>query len=190
MIVCDSKSFHVTIQNTLDKTLFIHSTIWISLATTNFKPGRGRSEEIFIPVGIFSSSVRPRRTVGHTLGRDPPSWTPRWSAHWWVFPQIPPACVEEEPTGNKSPFPLRPQDCSNHIRLAESCKPSANDPSSRNFSCTKTVLTDLFLRVCSHTLTTPTISLVVRRNSCIRAATRRAEDGKEAQWGHIRGYLY
>lgn len=54
----------------------------------------------------------------------------------------------------------------------------------------KTLFTDLFLRVCSHTLTTLTISLVVRRNSCIRAATRRAEDGEEAQWGHIMGYLY
>lgn len=41
--------------------------------------------------------------------------------------------------------------------------------------------THLFLSVFSHTFTTLTISLTVRRKSCIRAATRRAEKKKKKQ---------
>lgn len=47
-------------------------------------------------------------------------------------------------------------------------------------------ITHLFLRVCSHTFTTPTISLMVRRKSCTRAATRSAENkNKKKQRGEI-----
>lgn len=51
----------------------------------------------------------------------------------------------------------------------------------RERSAAVTASTHLFLSVFSHTFTTLTISLTVRRKSCIRAATRRAEKKQTRQ---------
>lgn len=44
------------------------------------------------PSGVGASSVRLWKRAGHIPDPDPPSWTHRWSAHWWVCLQTRSAC--------------------------------------------------------------------------------------------------
>lgn len=186
MIGSDSKSFNLTIQNTLGKTLFMHSTIWISLATTINKTREGKRWRN-IHTCWYLSFLSPSTKDGgsHSRSRSTFMNSSMVSPLVGVSPNS--TSLRGRRTNGKQ---VTLSASSLGLLESDPLQTFSQQPKFKNFSCKKTVLTDLFLRVCSHTLTTPTISLVVRRNSCIRAATRRAEDGKEAQWGHIRGYLY